>query len=74
MEQTHQLIDTLKKELRRVGKTYADVAKELDLSEASVKRLFSERNFSLYRLEKTCTLIGIDMAELVDSMRSRQRG
>lgn len=73
MEQTQQLIDTLKKELRSAGKTYADVAQQLELSEASVKRLFSERNLSLARLEKIASLIGMDLVELIEAMRRRQK-
>ena len=73
MEQTQQLIDTLKKELRSAGKTYADVAQQLELSEASVKRLFSERNLSLVRLEKIASLIGMDLVELIEAMRRRQK-
>lgn len=73
MEQSQRLIDTLKKELRRAGKTYADVAEHLNLSEASVKRLFSERNFSLERVEKIAFLVGFDLGELVDVMRQGQK-
>lgn len=73
MEQTQQLIDTLKKELRSASKTYADVAQQLELSEASVKRLFSERNLSLVRLEKIASLIGMDLVELIEAMRRRQK-
>jgi len=41
------LVDVLKRELRTRGITYAQVARKLDLSEASVKRMFSRKNFSL---------------------------
>ena len=43
MPQTTELMHTLKKLLKRHNKTYVDVATCLDLSEASVKRLFSEQ-------------------------------
>jgi len=43
---------TLKKQLKAHGKTYADVAELLQLSEASVKRLFAEQSFTLKRLER----------------------
>lgn len=68
MAQTDALINTLKKQLKAHGKTYADVALALDLSEASVKRLFAERNFTLHRLEKICQLLSMDFAELVQTM------
>lgn len=50
MSQTHALIQALKKQLRAQGKTYADVADLLELSEASVKRLFATESFTLQRL------------------------
>ena len=50
MSQTRELIKTLKTALKAQGKTYADVAVELGLTEASVKRLFSQQSFSLSRL------------------------
>lgn len=68
MAQTDSLIKTLKKQLKAQGKTYADVAAALDLSEASVKRLFAEQNFTLLRLEKICQLLGMDFVELVQAM------
>ncbi len=68
MAQTDLLIKTLKKQLKAHGKTYADVAKLLDLSEASVKRLFAEQNFTLQRLEKICLMLGLELAELVQAM------
>ena len=46
MPQVSPLISTLKKQLKAHGKTYADVAELLQLSEASVKRLFAEQNFT----------------------------
>lgn len=50
MALTKNLIDVLKRELKARGLTYLDVAKRLDLSEASVKRMFSTRDFMLSRL------------------------
>ena len=47
MAQAGPLIETLKRELKAQGKTYVDVANVLDLSEASVKRLFADKNFTL---------------------------
>lgn len=66
MQQSQQLLLTLKKQLRAAGLTYLDVAKELDLSEASVKRLFSENAFSLQRLEAVSRLAGLSLSDLMD--------
>ena len=65
MSQTHALIQALKKQLRAQGKTYADVADLLELSEASVKRLFATESFTLQRLEQLCDWLQIEFAELM---------
>jgi DNA-binding Xre family transcriptional regulator len=70
MPQTTELITTLKKLLKRHNKTYVDVAACLQLSEASVKRLFSEQNLSLQRLDEICALMGMEISDLVHEMRS----
>lgn len=69
MAQTSHLIGTLKKALKAHGKTYADVARQLQLTEASVKRLFSEKNFSLQRLDQVCQMIGMEISDLVQLMK-----
>ena len=51
MAQTALIIDTLKRALKLHGKTYADVAEYLQLSEASIKRMFAQHRFSLQRLD-----------------------
>lgn len=68
MPQTRPIIDTLKLELRKQRITYKQVSKVLDLSETSVKRLFSEEAFSLKRLEKVCELLHLDISDLVHLM------
>ncbi len=72
MPQSTELIDTLKKLLKRHNKTYADVAACLELSEASVKRLFSEYNLSLQRLDSICNLLDMEISDLVREMNSTQ--
>lgn len=72
MPQTSSLIQALKKQLKAHGKTYADVAQLLALSEASVKRLFAEEHFTLQRLEKICEFIGLELSDLVHTMISAQ--
>ena len=44
MQQTVLTVETPKQVLNAYGKTYRDVARTLDLSETSVKRLFSEES------------------------------
>ncbi|MBE0402534.1 helix-turn-helix domain-containing protein [Halomonas citrativorans] len=72
MSQVGCLIDTLKRQLRAQGKTYADVAQWLGLSEASVKRLFAEKHFTLARLECICDQLNIEFAELVQAMQAEE--
>ncbi|MBR9885712.1 MAG: helix-turn-helix transcriptional regulator [Oceanospirillales bacterium] len=67
-KQTKALIATLKRALKANGTTYADVAKALGLSEASVKRLFSTYQLSLDRLDEICQLIGMEISDLVRQM------
>ena len=74
MAQTAQLIDTLKRSLKAHGKTYADTARHLNLSEASVKRLFSERSFSLQRLDQVCQMIEMEISDLVQMMNETSSG
>ncbi|MFW5426621.1 MAG: helix-turn-helix domain-containing protein [Methylophagaceae bacterium] len=71
MAQTTQLIDTLKRMLKSHGFSYADVAKQLSLSQASVKRLFSEQSFSLERLDKVCQMMEVEISDLVLQMNEQ---
>ncbi len=73
MAQTAALISTLKKVLKTHGETYADVAKCLDLSEASVKRLFSDNNISLQRLDQICQMLNMEISDLVQAMKEERR-
>ncbi len=73
MSQTRDLVSTIKRQLKAQGKTYAHVAEALDLSEASVKRLFSEQNFTLQRLDKLCQLLDLDFVSLARQMEQQQR-
>ena len=73
MAQTRELIKTLKTALKAHGKTYADVAVELNLTEASVKRLFSKQSFSLERLDKVCHMLDMEITDLVQLMNEQQQ-
>lgn len=64
------LIDVVKKALRQRGLTYAKLAAGLNLSEASVKRLFSARDMKVSRLEQICRLMGIEIADLLESVQA----
>lgn len=64
MTEVTQLLGTLKRQLKLQGKTYRDVAATLELSEPSVKRLFTSGQFSVERLVEVCKLLGFTLAEL----------
>ncbi|MCW8928768.1 MAG: helix-turn-helix transcriptional regulator [Gammaproteobacteria bacterium] len=72
MSQTSSIVETLKLLLKSRGMTYRDIAQGLDLSEASIKRLFAEQNFSLQRLDQICQIIGIEISDLIKTMESQQ--
>jgi len=50
--------------LKSRGLTCADIAGGLGLSEATVKRIFSRRDFTLERIDEICRIAGVDFAEL----------
>jgi transcriptional regulator with XRE-family HTH domain len=64
MDEASKLIDWVKAELKRQGKTYADVAQALQLSEANVKRMFSVKRLSLDRLAELVNCLGLTIAEV----------
>lgn len=68
MSQTNNLINALKKALKSHGKTYSDVANSLDLSTASVKRLFSEQTLSLKRLDAICAMMDMEVTDLLQQI------
>ncbi|MES2673192.1 MAG: helix-turn-helix transcriptional regulator [Pseudomonadota bacterium] len=72
MAQINTLLATLKKALKAHGLTYAEVASSLGITEASVKRLFSEQSISLQRLEQICQIMEIEISDLVQMMNEQQ--
>ena len=72
MAQTSLIIQTLKSCLKENNLTYVDVAKALDLSEASVKRIFAEENISLQRLDTVCRLLNMEICDLAKMAEKQQ--
>jgi len=60
------LVAELKRALRERGLTYQAVARQLELSLATVKRLFARGDFCLERFERVCELAGLGMRELLE--------
>jgi DNA-binding Xre family transcriptional regulator len=65
MEESRQIVDILKRTLKMRGLTYASLGKRINLSEASVKRIFAQGTFSLKRLEQVCRALEMSIADLV---------
>jgi transcriptional regulator with XRE-family HTH domain len=73
MSQAQSIADLLKRALRARGITYAALAGRIHMSEASVKRMFSQRNFTLARLDKICAAAGIEFEELTRGFNREER-
>jgi DNA-binding Xre family transcriptional regulator len=72
MSQTAALVEGLKKLLRARKLNYAEVAKSLKLSEATVKRMFSRNDFSLERFEEVCKLADVTVSDLARELDSER--
>ncbi len=70
MAQTILIINALKKSLKQHGKTYAEVAEYLQLSEASIKRMFAQKSITLQRLDAICQMLNIEISDLVQQANS----
>lgn len=65
MQQATSVVDSLKCELKARAITYADLAGRINISEASVKRMFSQKNFTLQRLDEILQATGIDFRDII---------
>jgi transcriptional regulator with XRE-family HTH domain len=66
---TEQLLDALKRILKSRRITYGELGQRIGLSEASVKRIFSQRTFTLHRLEQVLAALEMDFFELAKLAR-----
>ena len=69
MSGSTQLREAIKRQLKARDLHYADLARAIGLSEASVKRLLSRGGITLERLDAICEFLGVDVYELVRSGR-----
>ncbi|MGB7270487.1 MAG: helix-turn-helix transcriptional regulator [Albidovulum sp.] len=58
---------TLKRSLKQRGLTYAALAVRMELSEATIKRIFAEENCKLDRMAAICAAAEIDFASVVNA-------
>lgn len=73
MASSSRFVDALKKCLRARSMTYAELARRLQLSEASVKRMFSRGAFTLSRIEEILGLLDIELYEVARMSRKVER-
>lgn len=71
MNETSKILDTLKKYLKAKGITYRELGEKLELSESTIKRLFSEESISLKRLESICDVLELEFYELAKMSKNR---
>ena len=71
---TRAIVETLKKVLKARGMTYADLALALRVSTPTIKRLFSQRTFTLERLEEILKVLELDFHELARMSHGRRSG
>lgn len=71
---TREIVETLKRLLKARGMTYADLARGLRVSTPTIKRTFSQRSFTLERLEQVLRLLELDFQELARLSRGRGGG
>ncbi|MGK5024076.1 helix-turn-helix domain-containing protein [Janthinobacterium sp. RB2R34] len=72
MQQTHALIEALKRLLKARSVTYAELARRINVSEASVKRMFSLKQFTLQRVEQILVAIDSDFQQLALAVQAAQ--
>ena len=64
MSQIKQVTQRLKQLLKEQGMTYKSLSEQLQLSEASIKRCFSQQSFTLERLEQVCEALGLTLSDV----------
>ncbi|HVJ23750.1 MAG TPA: helix-turn-helix domain-containing protein, partial [Burkholderiales bacterium] len=70
MPAASRFVDALKRSVRARGLTYAELARRLRLSEASVKRMFSRGTFTLARIEQILGVLELDLHEVARMCRA----
>jgi DNA-binding Xre family transcriptional regulator len=73
MSQSVLLVQALKQLLKSQHMTYNMVAKQLHLSEASIKRMFANNQLSLERIDALCEILGIEISDLLQKMQQMSK-
>ena len=72
MSSTKDLIAALKTELKAAQITYADLAGHLDMAESSIKRMFSQADMPLSRIDEVLRVLKMDFADLARRVANAQ--
>jgi hypothetical protein len=72
MKQNNKLIDELKIVLKEKDITYKAIALHLELSEGTIKRIFSNYDFTLRRVEEVCSLVDLELFDLLERMKEKE--
>ncbi|SDM68186.1 Cro/C1-type HTH DNA-binding domain-containing protein [Oryzisolibacter propanilivorax] len=72
MSTTADLVAALKAELKAARMTYADLARELNLAESSVKRMLARGDMPLARVDAICRALKLDFADLARRVADSQ--
>ena len=72
MSTTTDLVTAIKKELKALNMTYADLAEALGMAESSVKRMLAKGDMSLARVDAICRALKLDFAELARRVADAQ--
>ena len=72
MSTTADLVTALKKELKSVHMTYADLAQALGMAESSVKRMLAKGDMPLSRVDAICRALKMDFADLARRVADAQ--
>jgi hypothetical protein len=72
MSSTKDLIAALKNELKAAHVTYADLATHLDIAESSIKRMFSQADMPLSRIDQVLRVLRMDFADLARRVADAQ--
>lgn len=70
-DEADRMVEALKVALRQQGLVYRELAERVGVSESTVKRWFSERSFTLDRLQQCCRALGISLFDLARNARGQ---
>src|SRR4051794_13722501 len=65
---TLAIFEALKRTLRAKGITYRELARRMEISEPTVKRIFHDRNCKLDRLLEICEAAGVELENVMGSL------